>query len=65
MSNEELSGRYGTSVCKMNKLELIHDFMNVPYLPSHSPTFLPESILGSGWRAPAVQFGAKKNSNVT
>ena len=25
----------------MNKLELIYDFMNVPYLPPHSPTHLP------------------------
>ena len=26
----------------MNKLALIYDFMNVQYLPSHSPTHLPE-----------------------
>ena len=39
----------------MNTLELIYDFINVPYLPSHSPTHFSESFLGSGWRATSAQ----------
>ena len=54
-------GRIGTSVCKMNKFELIYDVTAVPILPvpSHSP---PTSLkfLGSGCMGAVVSWSRRE-----